>query len=320
MKLAVSACLLAHNVRYDGGHKRYRFITDELSAFMDFTPFCPEDAAFGTPRESIRLLQHHDTPQTPTFSVIGNQSKDDKSAPLRKVGETIIENLNSQLICGIIFKAKSPSCGFGSAKRYLDNGHCEGKGDGLFVLQCRAAFDYLPMEEEMRLQDAWLRENFMMQVFAYDAMLQAEQQIQSAKALIAFHTRNKYLLYAKNEPIYREMGQLIGRCTNENVPELLAQYALLFKQCIATKSSIKRNRNILEHMAGFFKRQLSKEEKRLLHEQISDYANRIISLITPICTIKLLAAKYDVQYILEQTFLEPYPKTLALRSAITSGK
>jgi len=315
MTLAVSACLLGEKVRFDAGHKHYRFLTEELGRYADFVPFCPEHLAFGTPRPSIRLVIEEGR-----TAVRSNKTGDDVTVPLADASRIELERLMPEPLCGIVFKAKSPSCGFGSAKLHLPSGHTEGKGDGLFVQMCKAAFPLLPMEEEARLQDAWLRENFIMQVFAYDAFERFKASQPHMKELVRFHTVNKFLVQAKDETLYRQMGRLVGNAENSPFEHVLAGYEQLFKTAISRKSSIKRTRNVLEHMAGFFKRMLTPGEKAMLHEQIDDYAAKILTLMTPVTTINFLAAKYEVQYLLEQTFLDPYPKSMALRSRLESGR
>lgn len=315
MTLAVSACLLGEKVRFDAGHKHYRFLTEQLAEYADFVPFCPEHLAFGTPRPSIRLV-HDDTREF----VISNKTAEDVTAVLKTAASKELERIQSEPLCGIIFKAKSPSCGLGSAKQHLSNGHSDGKGDGLFVQMCKEAFPLLPMEEEARLQDAWLRENFIMQVFAYDAVERLKANLTGMKDLVRFHTVNKFLIQAKDEQLYRKLGQIVGNAEQKPLQTVMDEYELHFKMAIARKSSIRRNRNVLEHMAGFFKKMLTPGEKAMLHEQIDDYAAKLLTLMTPISTIKFLASKYQVQYLLEQTFLDPYPKSMALRARIESGR
>jgi uncharacterized protein YbgA (DUF1722 family)/uncharacterized protein YbbK (DUF523 family) len=315
MKIAVSACLLGAKVRFDGGHKHDRFITDELGRHADFVPFCPEAMAYGTPRPSIRLVRNGSH-----IYVSSNKTGSDVTPSLTSAIDHEHLRIADEPLRGIIFKSKSPSCGFGSAKIHLPNGHTEGKGDGLFVQQCKAVFPLLPMEEESRLLDPWLRENFVMQLFAYDAIERLIADRAQMKGLVAFHARNKFLLQAKDELRYRRLGQIVGNHDALPFDTLLQQYERVFKEAIAQKSSIKRNRNVLEHMAGFFKRQLTPGEKATLHEQIGDYAAKIVPLITPLSTIALFARKYETAYLLEQTFLEPYPKELALRSHIGCGR
>jgi len=315
MRIAVSACLLGEKIRYDGGHKQERFITEELGQFAEFIPFCPEHLAFGTPRPSVRLLHHENRVQ-----VQSNKDGIDLTEPLIQSSRNELSKISQEPLCGIVFKSKSPSCGMKSAKIYLDNGFCEGKEDGIFVSMCREHYPLLPMEEEGRLQDAWLRENFIMQVFAYDAYERFKASDPLISDLVRFHTVHKFMLQAKNEKIYRELGNIVSNRDDISLETRLANYELGFKRAISAKSSIQRTRNVLEHMAGFFKNELSKSEKEILHEHIHDYADKIIPLIVPLSTIALYAQKYDVRYLLEQTFLNPYPKTLALRSHIDAGK
>ncbi|WP_345989615.1 DUF523 and DUF1722 domain-containing protein [Sulfurimonas sp. HSL1-2] len=315
MTIAVSACLLGEKVRFDGGHKHFRFLTESLAEYATFVPFCPEHLAFGTPRPSIRLV-HDDT----HAYVLSNKTGGDVTAALAESVQTELDRLRGAPLTGIIFKAKSPSCGFGSAKMHLPNGHSDGKHDGLFVQRCKEAFPLLPMEEEARLQDAWLRENFIMQLFAYDAFERMKAECRGMHDLVRFHTVNKFLLQAKDEALYRQMGRVVANAENRTPAEVMQTYEYLFKSAIAEKSSLRRTRNVLEHMAGFFKRLLTPAEKAMLHEQIDDYAAKLLTLMTPVSTIRFLAAKYGVDYLLKQTFLDPYPKSMALRSYLESSR
>jgi len=315
MRLAVSACLLGEKIRFDGGHKRDRFITDTLSKYCNYIPFCPEHLAFGTPRPSVRLVEG-DT----GLRVESNKTQGDLTAKLMDASHHELSKIATEPLGGIILKSRSPSCGMGSAKVYLENGFCEGKGDGVFAALCKQHFPLLPIEEEGRLQDAWLRENFVMQLFAYDAMERFVHDQPDMNRLVQFHTRNKFMLQAKDEQRYRLLGQIVGNLEKRSFKSVLSDYERVFKEAIAQKSSIKRNRNVLEHMAGFFKRELTPGEKATLHEQINDYAAKIVPLITPVSTLLLYARKYETTYLLEQSFLSPYPKELALRSHLESGK
>jgi uncharacterized protein YbgA (DUF1722 family)/uncharacterized protein YbbK (DUF523 family) len=315
MKIAVSGCLLGEKIRFDAGHKHDRFITEKLGKYAEYISFCPEHLAFGTPRPSVRLVSDNGK-----LIVESNKTKADLTDALNATSASELERIGKEPLRGIIFKSKSPSCGMGSAKNYLPNGMSEGKIDGVFAAMCKAEFDYLPMEEEGRLQDAWLRENFVMQVFAYDAIETFRASDPKMKDLVKFHTINKFMLQSKDEQLYRHLGNVVANPDKRPFDDVLDDYVTGFKQAIDKKSSIKRNRNVLEHLAGFFKKQLTPGEKVLVHEQINDYAARIIPMITPISTIKLYAQKYQTTYLLEQTFLDPYPKDLALRSFISSGK
>lgn len=315
MKIAVSACLLGHKLRYDGGHKHEHFITDELGQFADFIPFCPEHLAFGTPRPSIRLVhQNHE------LYAQSNKEGTDLTQPLFTACEEELTTISNEPLCGIIFKSKSPSCGMKSAKVYLENGYCEGKENGLFASMCLEHYPLLPMEEEGRLQDPWLRENFIMQLFAYDRYEQLKASQPNIADLVRFHSVHKFMLQSKDEKLYRELGNIVANRDNLPFETLLSRYELGFKTAISRKSSIKKTRNVLEHLAGFFKNDLTKSEKTVLHTQIDDFSDKIIPLIVPLSTIALYAHKYDTTYLLEQIFLNPYPKTLALRSHIDAGR
>lgn len=315
MTIAVSACLLGEKVRFDAGHKHEPFITQELGSFCSFIPFCPEHLAYGTPRPTIRLVNSNGT-----IHVISNKNGQDQTDSLIEKSTTELEHLSQKPLCGIIFKSKSPSCGLKSAKVYLENGFCEGKEDGIFAAMCRERFPLLPMEEEGRLQDPWLRENFVMQIFAYERFEIFKKNHPTLNDLVRFHTVHKFLLQSKDEQLYRELGNIVANREERVFETSLAMYELGFKTAISRKSTIKKTRNVLEHLAGFFKNQLTSSEKEVLHTQISDFAHKILPLIVPLSTIHLYAKKYDTRYLLEQTFLDPYPKTLALRSHLDAGK
>lgn len=314
MKLAVSACLLGENKRYDGTNKKDKFVVNELSKYSEFISFCPEHIAFDTPRETIQLQLENE--ETKVYTVF---SKKDVTKQMQSSIEQEIQKIKSDEICGIILKAKSPSCGFGSTKLYK-NGMPEGKHDGLFALRCKREFANLPIEEEARLIDPWLRENFIMQVFAYSDIKQKVKTIKQYKELVEFHTSYKYLLHSKSEEEYRELGRIVANHEKKELSAVLKEYEELFIKTIAYKSSIKRTVNVLEHMLGFFKTDLLSEEKQHIKSLIGQYKEQIIPLITVIEMFKLLSKKYDKEFLLAQKFLDPYPPELALRSDVKAGK
>jgi uncharacterized protein YbgA (DUF1722 family)/uncharacterized protein YbbK (DUF523 family) len=316
MKIAVSGCLLGEKIRFDGGHKHDSFITKELGKYAEFVPFCPEHVAFGTPRPTIRLVEA----QIDGYFVQSNNMKADVTQRLSETSYTELQKIQNEPLRGIIFKSKSPSCGLGSALVYRDNGYAKGKDDGLFAKMCKEQFPLLPMEEEGRLCDPWLRENFVMQLFAYDDFENFKAAHPTLKELVTFHQSYKFMLQAKHDMMYRELGQIVGNHQGLGFDEIFRQYEILFKTAIAQKSSIGKNRNVLEHMAGFVKDKITKIEKEMLHEQIRDYADKIVPLIAPLSRLHLFAKSYNVEYLLDQKFLHPYPKELALRSDIKSGK
>ena len=316
MKIAVSGCLLGEEIRYSGGHSHDRFVTQSLGKYAQFVSFCPENLAFGTPRSTVRLVED----ENDGYYVQSSDGEVDVTEKLLHTNNIELQKIQNEPIRGIIFKSKSPSCGLGSAMVYRSNGYSKEKGDGLFVKICKEHFPLLPMEEEGRLNDPWLRENFIMQLFAYDDFENFKDSKPAMKDLVDFHQSYKFMLQAKDDVLYRKLGQIVGNHDKLSFDEVLNKYEYVFKTIIAEKSSIGKNRNVLEHMAGFVKDKISKVEKEMLHEQIRDYANKIVPLIAPLSRLHMFAKTYDVEYLLNQKFLHPYPKELALRSDIKSGK
>jgi uncharacterized protein YbgA (DUF1722 family)/uncharacterized protein YbbK (DUF523 family) len=316
MKIAVSGCLLGEEIRFNGGHSHDRFVTQSLGKYVEFVSFCPEHLAFGTPRPTIRLVED----ENDGYYVQSSVGNSDVTEQLILTNNIELKKIQDDTIRGIIFKSKSPSCGFGSAMVYRTNGYSKEKNDGLFVKMCKEHFPLLPMEEEARLNDPWLRENFIMQLFAYDDFENFKASDPAMKDLVAFHQSYKFMLQAKNEMMYRELGQIAANHERLKFEEVLRQYEILFKTAIAQKSSIGKNRNVLEHMAGFVKDKITPIEKEMLHEQIREYADKIVPLIAPLSRLHMFAKSYNVEYLLDQKFLHPYPKELALRSDIKCGK
>lgn len=314
LKIAVSACLLGEQIRYDKTGQRDRFITDKLGKYASFVPFCPEHLAFGTPRETIRIVLENGRKK-----VITVFSKNDVTEAMNEAVAHELHKIQNEAICGIILKSKSPSCGLGSTK-YYSGAMSEGKKDGLFAFTCKEHFVDFPIEEEARLIDPWLRENFVMQLFAYEDAMQLQKNIQTMQELVSFHTAYKFLLQSKHETNYRHLGKIVANHEKKSLKEITQEYIALFKQTIAHKSTIGKTVNVLQHMVGFFKKELTSSEKEALHLQIEEFRDEIIPLIAVMSTIEFLAKKYEIHYLLGQKFLNPYPKDLALRSSIQEGK
>ncbi len=315
MRIAVSSSLLGNKVRFDSTHIHDHFITDELRQYAQFVSFCPEDLVFGDPRASLRLVRQKE-------AVILQSNKDgtDLTDRLLRTSQDDLDTIKEQPLSAIIFRSKLPNCGLNSAKAYLPNGFAEGKTDGLFAALCKEQFPLLPMEEESHLNDPWVRENFIMQLFAYDDFESFRVSSPTMNALVDLHQSYKFMLQAKDETAYRQMGRLVGNQDKKEMAILLQEYEILFKTTIAKKSSVKKTHNVLEHMVGFIKNDVSSIEKATLYEQIRDFTAKIIPLITPLSTLSMFAKKYNNTYLLGQKFLQPYPKELALRSDIKSGK
>lgn len=314
MLIAISSCLLGTPIRYDKTGQKDAFLSEKLGKYVQFLPFCPEHLAFGTPRETIRIVLEEDVRKVYTVF-----SKTDVTQAMNDAMQHELQKLLEHPLCGIVLKSKSPSCALGSTKYYTKE-MGEGKKDGLFALTCKEHFPLLPIEEEARLLDPWLRENFIMHVFAYEDMMTQKKTMKKMAELVAFHTSYKFLLQTKSEKNYRELGRIVANHEKLLFDEVLHVYTLLFLQTIALKHKISRTVNVLEHMMGFFKELLRPSEKKEIHLQIEAYKDEIIPLVGVMNTIEFLAKKYEITYLLAQKFLNPYPKDLALRSHIHVGK
>ncbi|NWF66758.1 MAG: DUF523 and DUF1722 domain-containing protein [Campylobacterales bacterium] len=317
MKLAISSCLLGIECRYSGEHTKDDFIVDVLSKYFEFLPICPEHEILGTPRESMRLVE-----VDVGIKAIGNKSQNDYTSLIENEGKKAIDLLNSEKICGYIFKSKSPSCGMERVKVYngVNSSLNVKKGVGVFSKVIQDNFLYLPMEEEGRLQDDWLRENFLMQLFAYSNLQELLENANSIHDLIEFHTSYKYLILSKSTTSYEKLGQITANMDKLPFSELISSYKDEFLKAISIKSSINKTYNVLQHIYGYFKNDISKEEKAVVLESLDEFKDRLIPLIVIIKLFNLYIYKFNIEYLKKQKFLNPYPKELALRSHIKSGK
>jgi len=317
MKLGISSCLLGAMCRYDGGHSRDKFINDELLHYFEFEAFCPEKLVFTTPRAAIRLVRSDDEITVRTT----NENKD-VTQIITNISKELVSKIEDNQLCGFILKSKSPTCGMQRVKIYPDkkNGQSENTGVGVFAKQIKKRFPYLPIEEEGRLVDPWLRENFLMQIFAYRSFYTFLDSNPSFKELVDFHTSYKYMIYSKSHKYYKQLGNIVANHDKKSKQIVLDEYKKLFLEAISKKGTIKNTYNVLLHIYGYFKKVISKDEKYEILETIEDFKKSIIPLIAVIKIIKLYTKKFNIKYLQTQIFLNPYPKDLALRSKIEAYK
>jgi uncharacterized protein YbgA (DUF1722 family)/uncharacterized protein YbbK (DUF523 family) len=312
IKLGISTCLLGENVRFDGGHKLDRYLTDTLGQFVEYVPVCPEmECGFGVPRESFRLVGDPENPRLVTTRT--NQDHTERMAEWakRRVGE-----LEKEDLCGYIFKGGSPSSGMERVKVYDRNGVPSKVGVGLFARIFMNHFTLLPVEEEGRLHDPRLRENFIERIFALKRWRDGLKEKQSLNALIAFHTRNKLLLLAHSPQHHRQMGKLVAAGKELPLRELYARYQDIFLEALRLKTTNKKHTNVLMHMLGYFKEQLSAAEKQEMLELIEQYRLESLPLVVPMTMMSHYVRKYDETYLKEQTYLQPHPAELHLRNHV----
>jgi len=310
VRLGISTCLLGENVRYDGGHKRDRFIIETLGQFVEFVPVCPEvECGLPVPRESMHLEGNPESPR-----LVTTRTKIDHTERMVNWAGKRVRELKKEKLCGFIFKSNSPSSGMERVKIYNQDGMAQKTGVGMFARAFMDHFPLIPIEEDGRLHDIRLRENFIERIFALKRWRELLDDHQSRGKLVAFHTQHKLLILSHSQKHSTILGKLVAGA--EDVPEekLYSQYQSLFMEALRLKTTIKKNINVLQHMMGYFKKQLSAEEKRELLETIDQYGNEYIPLIVPVTLIKHYVRKYDQPYLKQQLYLNPHPIELKLRN------
>ncbi len=311
-RIGVSRCLLGEEVRYDGGHKRDQFLTDVLGRYVEWVPICPEvEAGLGAPREAMRLVG---TPQHPRLVTI--KSRIDHTRALETMTTNRLEGLKELDLSGYVFKKGSPSCGIERVRIYNEEGVPSRNGVGLFARAFIAQFPLIPVEEEGRLCEPTLRENFIERVFCYRRWQDLVQNGVTRQALVQFHTIHKYLLLAHSPQQYEVLGQLVGQAHQHRPEDLIHRYGELFMKALAVKSTVRKHVNVLQHILGYFKERLGAKEKAELLVVIGDYHQGLTPLIVPLTLIKHYVQTYEIEYIRDQVYLNPHPKELMLRNHV----
>jgi uncharacterized protein YbgA (DUF1722 family)/uncharacterized protein YbbK (DUF523 family) len=312
LRLGISRCLLGDEVRFDGGHKRDTFLTDVFGRYVEWVPVCPEvEAGLSTPREAMRLLGN---PQHPRLVTI--KSGIDHTDALETMTKKRIEELSELDLSGYVFKKDSPSCGVERVRIYNEHGMPGRNGIGLFARGFIQRFPLIPVEEEGRLCDAPLRENFIERVFCYRRYQDLLQSGVTRQAVVRFHTIHKYLLLAHSQQHYELLGRLVGRTGQYRPKELAARYGELFMKALAVKATVRKHVNVMQHILGYFKERLKSQEKVELLGVIGDYHRGLTPLIVPLTLIKHYVHLFHVGYILDQVYLNPHPKELMLRNHV----
>jgi uncharacterized protein YbgA (DUF1722 family)/uncharacterized protein YbbK (DUF523 family) len=317
IRIGISSCLLGQKVRYDGGHKRDRFITDVLAPHVTFVPVCPEvEMGLGTPRETLRLVKRRDDVRM----VMANG--EDHTAAMRRYARRRVRELDDEDLCGYILKKDSPSCGMERVKIYPeprpDKGHlpAERAARGLFAEALMARHPHLPVEEEGRLHDARLRENFIERVFAHRRLRDLFSGRWKMGDLVRFHTAHKLVLLAHSNEAYRALGRLVAGGKTARRRELRETYGAEFMAALSRIATTKRHVNVLQHMAGYFKRDLDKASRDEVQTAIEDYRRELLPLIVPITLIRHHVRALGVDYLAGQIYLDPHPKELMLRNHV----
>jgi uncharacterized protein YbgA (DUF1722 family)/uncharacterized protein YbbK (DUF523 family) len=296
IRIGISSCLLGEKVRYDGGHKRDPFIVETLGQFFQWVPVCPEmELGLGTPRESLHLVGDLAAPRFVTV-----RSQRDHTAAMQQYAEERLAALATLGLHGYILKRGSPSCGMERVRVYSQTGTPPRHGRGLFAQALMQRFPLLPVEEEGRLHDMGLRENFIERVFVYfrwGVLLASSPQ---PKDLVQFHTQHKMTLMAHSRRHYQRLGQLVAQAGEHPLTELLSRYGALLMQGLAIKATTKKHANVLYHLAGYLKKQLDAADKEELVACIENYRQGYVPLVVPLTLLKHHLRRHPTPWVLER--------------------
>ncbi|WP_305855991.1 YbgA family protein [Balneatrix alpica] len=316
--IGISACLLGQEVRFNGGHKQSRFCLEQLSEHFDWLPACPEVAiGMGVPRQAIRLIGD---PQAPR-AVGSNDASMDVTAPLQEFSHDYVQRQGNRL-SGYILMKNSPSCGMERVKVYQPNGHPhQDGGRGLFAAELMRAFPLLPVEEEGRLQDPQLCDNFMMRVFIYHEWQQLRQARDEANpwskaAWLDFHSRHKYLLMAHNPEAYKQLGKRLANLKGPEWDQHADEYFSDLMHALARPAERSGHVNVMQHLLGYLKKHTDADSRADLLECIEDYRQGQVPLAVPMRLLRHHFHRSQQRYVLQQKYLQPHPQQLGLRNRL----
>jgi uncharacterized protein YbgA (DUF1722 family)/uncharacterized protein YbbK (DUF523 family) len=312
IRVGISSCLLGEAVRFDGGHKRDPFLTETFGVFVEWVPVCPEvECGFGTPREAMRLVRVDNDVRLLTVRTAVDLTDRMSAYTRRRVAQ-----LGAEDLCGYVLKKDSPSCGLERVKIYGTGGVPEKSGRGIFARGLVERYPSLPVEEEGRLSDPRLRENFVERVFAYWRLRGLFSERWNLGTLVEFHTAHKLILMAHSPEAYRQLGRLVARARGVGRKDLERQYTERFMSALAVIATPRRHANVLQHMAGYFKNLLDAKSKAELGAAIDDYRRGLVPLVVPMTLLRHHVRVHGVSYLEGQHYLAPHPKELMLRNHV----
>ena len=311
IRVGISACLLGHHVRFDGSHKRNAFLTESFGDFVEWVPVCPEvECGLGTPREAMRLVR------SGGIRLVTTKSGIDLTVRMQQFAQSRLANLAGEELSGYVLKKDSPTCGLERVKVYGRGSVPTRNGHGLFAAALVAAFPNLPVEEEGRLADPRLRDNFVERVFAYWRLRGLFARRWTIGDLVRFHTAHKLMLLAHSPNAYRELGRLVAGASGKQRGELKRSYETVFMRALAQPATTSLHTNVLQHVAGHFKELLDSPSKHELGEVIDDYRRGLVPLNVPLTLVRHYVRRFAVSYLSEQLYLQPHPKELMLRNSV----
>ncbi len=311
-RLGISACLLGEKVRYDGGHKLDIYLRDTLGQFVTWVPVCPEvECGLPVPREAMRLVGDPQAPRLFTRS-----GKTDHTERMLSWASKRLDALEKEQLCGFVFKSRSPSSGMRDVKIYHESGMPGAKGRGLFAGEFMKRFPLLPVEDEGRLNDGLIRENFIERIFVYRHWQDMAEQQKSVSRLVEFHTVHKLIIMSHSAEKLRDLGKIAASADRKAIEEFYRSYFEILTDALSTKTSVKKHVNVLMHIMGYFKKVLSPDEKQELLEVIGSYHREQVPLIVPVTLLNHYVRKYQEPYLGRQVYLNPHPLELMLRNHV----
>lgn len=309
-RLGISSCLLGEHVRYDGGHRRDRYLTDVLGDFVEWVPVCPEvECGLPTPREAMRLVGNPASPR-----LLTQKTGLDHTERMKTWARKRLAGLEKEQLDGYVFKADSPSSGMGRVKVYDAKGVPRKVGVGIWARAFMEHFPLLPTEEEGRLHDIAGRENFIERIFCLSRYRAFKEADGTRGALVEFHTDHKLLLMSHGPKLLAELGRLVARAKELRPAELLARYEERMLAALALKATPRKHANVLQHMMGYFKGLLTPDEKQEILAVIDEFKRELVPLVVPLTLLAHYVRKYGQPYLARQTYLNPHPVELKLRN------
>lgn len=311
IRIGVSSCLIGCKVRFDGGHKKDDFLTGTFGQWVEWVPVCPEvEAGMGTPRESVRLVRSGNETR-----MVAPRSRLDWTDEMRTWAEQRVHELESKDLCGYVLKKDSPSCGIQRVKIYTEAMPVK-NGRGVFAGMLLDRFPWLPIEEEGRLCDPRLRDNFVERVFAYRRLKDFFHPRWTVGELVAFHTAHRLQLMAHSQKAHRSLGRLVAAAKGQPPAALAAAYEQEFMASLTLIATPRRNTNVLHHILGYFRDSLDTTSRHELLAVVSDYSEGLVPLIVPLTLVRHHVRRLGIAYLAGQTYLEPHPRELMLRNHV----
>lgn len=312
LRVGISTCLLGEKVRWDGGHKRDRFLTDVLADYVEWVPVCPEvELGMGIPREPVHLARRQGE-----IRMLGTRSGEDWTRRMEAWSARRTRELEAMDLCGYVLKKDSPSCGMERVKVRSEKGMPKKEGRGVFAGALQDRAPALPVEEEGRLNDPALRENFIERIFAYRRLRSLFAGRWSRGRLVAFHTAHKLQLMAHSTQAYQALGRLVASAKGVPPREIRARYSAEFMAALQRPATRRRHVNVLQHCLGYFRKRLEGDARAELASLIGDYRGGLVPLVVPVTMVRHYVRRLEVDYLAGQVYLDPHPKELMLRNHV----